>query len=158
MEHNKILLTNGKAAIVDAEDYDRLVGMGNWHYQNGYASKWSAGGSEARKKIAMHRFILCAPMGVDTDHINGNKLDNRKCNLRIATRMQNLQNSTAYKDRAFKGITKANGGKLWMARIKIPFHKQVSLGNFKTPEEAARAYDEAAKKHFGEFARLNFQE
>ncbi len=93
---------------------------------------------------------------MDVDHINGNRLDNRKCNLRLATRSQNLQNSrkrTGCSSR-FKGVNWLGQNKRWRARIKV-FGKEIALGCFISELEAAEAYNKAAKEHFGDFAKLN---
>ena len=83
------------------------------------------------------------------DHINGNVLDNRKCNLRYATHQQNLQNSKPRKGKKYKGTYKVKNGKF------VSYCRCKYLGTFLTEEEAALAYNEAAKNLYGEFARLN---
>jgi hypothetical protein len=89
------------------------------------------------------------------DHINGNTSDNRITNLRVCTMTENQHNRRPDKGRKYKGPT-LNKGK-WRCQIHLPGRPmQTHLGYFPTEEAAARAYDAAAKKHFGEFARLNF--
>ena len=104
----------------------------------------------------MHREILRCLPGVMIDHINGNSLDNRKCNLRAATNSQNMANQPKQKRNLcrFKGICvdKKNGG--WRAQISINGETK-NLGHFLDDESAARAYNDAARKQFGEYARLN---
>jgi len=105
-------------------------------------------------RILFHRLIMNAPEGSDIDHINHNILDNRKCNLRICSTQQNLQNSHKRKDNTsrYKGVCKS--GKKWSATIQIN-GKRKNLGTFESPKFAAIAYNLAAKKYFKEFAYLN---
>ena len=108
------------------------------------------------KHIKAHRIVwlLCKgewPM-VQLDHRDGVKLNNRIENLRLATTSQNKANSAPYEGRAYKGITKQ--GRRWRAAIYWQGNNR-HLGVFDTPEEAAAAYDAAAKEVHGEFARLN---
>lgn len=103
--------------------------------------------------VRLHHLVIgCPPEGLQVDHINGNTLDNRRCNLRFATPSQNCQNKAPALLRKWKGIRQYKCG--WMARIRTP-DGRICLGTFKTDIEAARAYNEAAKRLFGEFARLN---
>jgi hypothetical protein len=117
----------------------------------------------------MHKLVIDARSGEMVDHINGDPLDNRKENLRIVTNQQNSWNSRGAKSfngkptsSRFKGVSrkicKYKGKpryKYWVAKIGVD-GTDVTLGHFKDEEEAAKAYDEAAKKYFGEYARLNF--
>jgi hypothetical protein len=106
----------------------------------------------------MHRLILNPPAGFVTDHINGNRLDNRRINLRIATHRQNCQNQRPKGLHSqYIGVTKIRQGKWerWMAQIRHDGIR-IHLGYFTDEIEAARAYDQAALAHHGEFASLNF--
>ncbi len=98
----------------------------------------------------MHRLIMDCPDGMDVDHINGDGLDNRRENLRIVTRSQNLRNRKTFKNSksGFKGVIFNPVNGKWKAII--------NLGTFDTSEEAAKAYDEAIKKLFGPLAKPNF--
>ncbi len=153
----EIPLTQGKVALVDDEDYERVSQRKWWRWANGYAAAYIDG-----KVIPLHRFILNAKKGDEIDHINTNKLDCRRANLRLCTRSQNVMNTRLRADNTtgFKGISyikKKRGTKKYSAHLKIGT-RRIHLGYFYAPVEAARAYDKAAREHFGEFARLNFPE
>lgn len=103
----------------------------------------------------MHRLILNAPDHVRVDHRNGDGLDNRRDNLRYATTSQNCGNQRVGRNNTsgYKGVTPRPSGK-WRARIMYQRQCQ-HLGEYETKEDAARAYNEAALRLFGPFARLN---
>lgn len=103
-------------------------------------------------KVYIHRIIMKCPKGYVVDHINGNRFDNRKINLRICLQKENMRNRKANAGRKFKGIKRANSG--WQARIGID-GKDIHLGTFPTEIEAAKAYNVAAVKYHKEYARLN---
>ncbi|MBL0320720.1 MAG: HNH endonuclease [Alphaproteobacteria bacterium] len=148
-----IPLTQGKFALVDDEDFKKLNKY-KWHLNNIYAERttWPE-----HKHVYMHRYIMTAKAGQEVDHINGNKLDNRKENLRLASHSQNCKNQAKPKNNTsgYKGVTKNKAGNNWIAQIKTN-GKHLSLGRFENIQDAARAYDNAARKYFGEFAKLNF--
>lgn len=143
-----------RTAIVDAADAERLSafrwwsGGGQWTYP----TRWSP---EEKKRVLMHREIVAAPPHMMVDHINGDAFDNRRENLRVCTNAQNQWNRRLGRSNTtgFKGVSVEHGG----YRAQIRFHqKRLHLGTFGKLEDAARAYDEAAARLFGEFARLNF--
>lgn len=106
--------------------------------------------------LFMHRVITSAQPGMDVDHINGNGLDNRKINLRVCTRSQNLQNKPRRPGTSrFKGVYWNTRDLVWRAYISVN-RSVTSLGQFRDEVEAAKTYDAAALKHFGPQARLNF--
>jgi hypothetical protein len=154
----KIPLTQGKFALVDDEDYGYLI-QWRWQYyltkgsSTGYASR-GVQKDNVRKIIKMHRVILREINDLHIDHINGNGLDNRKSNLRYATRAQNRSNSMSNNKNGFKGVTKKIGrvSKPYCAQIRSN-GKQYNLGYFKTPKEAHEAYKKAAIELHGEFAK-----
>lgn len=107
--------------------------------------------------LKLHRLITKPKSGEQVDHINGNKLDNRRSNLRLCNNSQNQMNQSKKKGvfrSDYKGVCwKKQQGK-WYARIGVNY-KRIHLGYFNTEKEAALAYNAAALKYFGEFARLN---
>lgn len=146
----QIPLTKGKVAIVDDEDYERLSKY-KWHYSGRYARRTIMG----FKKISMHQDILGTYNGV-ADHINGNRLDNRKQNLRVCSHAGNAMNRKVIAKNntsGYKGVRFEY--KKYRASIQYK-GKRIHIGLFETAEEAARAYDKKAKELFGEFARTNF--
>ncbi len=155
----KIKLTQGKFALVDDEDFEWLMKW-KWHFVHGYAMRKKYLGKQNEKyiykDIYMHRLILATPKGLDTDHINNFKLDNRRKNLRIATRRQNLQNRFFSKRKNSNlpmGVGKHHSGK-WRARITVN-GKELSLGSYNTSKEAGIAYNWATLKYFKNFANPN---
>lgn len=153
----KIALTKGFFAWVDDNDFEYL-NQWTWHYSHGYAVRRIRDG-KSKKTIIMHRLILNAPGDFQVDHINGNKLDNRKENLRVCSASQNKSNVDAPSTNTsgYKGVSFHKIAGRWRATIKIN-QKSKHLGHFNDPKDAARAYDLAAIALFGDYARLNFNE
>ena len=120
--------------------------------------KYAKGTNRVEVFTRIHRLLLGATNPkMQVDHINGNKLDNRKENLRLATNQQNQHNVGKRKNNTsgYKGVSWYRKRKKWKAAIKHN-KKSIHLGYYDTPEEASRAYDKAAVEFFGEFAHLNF--
>ena len=160
----RIPVTLGQYAIVDPEDYER-INKYKWNAYRGYSSYYSKrkiynrkNGSE--RTIYMHRYIMNAPEEMVVDHINHNGLDNRKVNLRLATRAENARYARKTKNKFssdYKGVHYIKKVNRW--RTTITFEdKMIYVGQFRDEESAGKAYDRAAKKYFGEFACLNFPE
>ncbi len=155
-----ILLSTGQHTIVDDEDYNSLA---QWRWTNtkrNYVQRVIyPNGKDKGITIFMHRVIMNTPKGMHTDHINGNPLDNRRSNLRICTPSNNLGNRKPGIRRAckttYKGIFFLKEIQKWRAMICVD-GKRTHLGVFVSELDAAVAYDNAARRYFGEFARLNF--
>lgn len=151
----EIELTNGLAAIVDDDNYLRLAKY-SWFCHQGYARRCLYLNGR-QKHLTMHSEIIECPPGFRRDHKNGNRLDNRRENLRVVTSLQNAQNAglSAANTCGLKGVTWHKKNRIYRAQIQIDKKKKM-LGSFKCKFEAALIYDVTAKKHFGKFARLNF--
>ncbi len=150
----EIDLAGRARAIVDDKDYEALS-QHKWCLFNGYAGRYEGG-----RLVLMHRLINGTPKGVTTDHINCNKLDNRRANLRDATSSQNSMNRPTVRCGAkVKGAwfdRSAKGRKKWRSSIEISGVKRY-LGYFLTEEEAAAAYAQAAQDAQGTFAHSSTQ-
>ena len=157
----RIPLTKGQHAIVSDEDYDHLVSIGRWcHSNSGYAVHYWINDNGKHKTLFMHRAIMARMLGhpiasFQVDHINRDRLDNRRKNLRLATRSQNQANKGRQRNNSsgFKGVSWSRGK--YEARIRYN-GKRINLGRFECSEAAANIYDAASRLLYGEFAGLNF--
>ena len=163
-----ISLTKDKVAMLDKIDAD--LSNFNWlanHNITKANENWYAGRRVGNKHEHMHRVILERILGrllyrhEDVDHINNNGLDNRRLNLRVATRSENMQNKRKSgcmngknTTSAYKGVNWHKSSSKWISRIRLNGVRKF-LGYFKNEKEAAMAYNQAAKEFFGEFAQLN---
>ena len=152
------LIVKGREVLIDDEDYERVMYY-TWRINNGYVitnTKIKDNQEKLRFNLKLHRLVLNLKKGdgLIVDHINGNRLDNRKKNLRLVNHIQNARNRKVQKDNAsgYKGVFRS--GKKYRARISVN-NKLYNLGTYSTKEEAAKKYNEAALKYFGEYAKLN---
>lgn len=158
----KIRLTQGKYALVDDEDFEWLNQwkwfadkVGNiWYASRGLYNKEL---HKHTKMLRMHRLIMKDPKGKLIDHLNGNGLNNQKKNLRVCGKSDNAKNCKVNRlnnTSGYKGVSLYKGGPLWHACIRLNY-KSIHLGQFIKKDDAALAYNKAAKKIFGKFAKLN---
>jgi len=151
----EIPLTRGLVAVVDDADFDAVIAAGKWHAtpdKDTFYARRSIRRDGKWRTLRMHTFLTGWSF---VDHANGDGLDNRRSNLRPADASKNAMNKRTYRNNTsgYKGVSRS--GPKWQAYIQMD-GRQIRLGTFDTPQEAARAYDEAALALFGEFARPNF--
>lgn len=151
----------GQFAIVDDEDAERVLANSWCVARNGYVLRGETSaerpsGARRSRTIWLSRFVLGMARDDprDVDHRNGDRLDNRRANLRPATRSQNIANAGPRYGRRYKGVFLDRQSGRWKARITVRY-RPINLGSFGDERDAARAYNDAALIHFGEFARLN---
>jgi len=144
---------DGSVVQIDAADL-HLLSSGKWAV-NDHAGYLYA---HIGKRVYLHRMIVAAPKGAMVDHANGDTLDNRRQNLRLATNSQNQANRLKLqKKHGFRGVCWHRQFRKYQAGIKVN-GKSVHLGLYDSAESAARAYDAAAREHFGEFGYQNFKD
>lgn len=142
-------ITRGLRVLLDEADFVKLAQY-RWCalMRDGvpYAARFVKG-----KALTMHRVIAEPPEGFHVDHINHDTLDNRRCNLRVCTKTENLRNRRSHRGVSkYIGVSRTKQGK-WRTGIQRSY-----VATFETQEEAARAYDAKAREIYGEFANLNF--
>lgn len=159
----EIPLTQGKVALVDDEDYEELS-KHKWYAawrasSRTYYAARPVCGKVRGKMVYMHRELLgLTDRRQRGDHIDHNGLNNQRSNIRACSQSQNLANMRLRKNASgYKGVTFHPFSGLWHAHLQF-MGKPISLKYHRTAEAAARAYDRAARKHFGEFACCNFEE
>jgi hypothetical protein len=151
-EYFQIELTKDKVTRVDEDIWHQYGGL-KWYAHRG-GNKFYAMRSD-RSRLFLHRIIMAAPEGMEVDHVNGDGLDNRRCNLRICTHHQNTMNRSRYSvNPAKKGCYWEEKRKRWHALITYQ-GKPRNIGRYKTLEECHAAYCRTAKELFGEFMRAN---
>ncbi len=156
----EIQLTQGKVIQVSDNRFEYL-NKWNWfaghHRKQWYAERQETINGKKRVHIFMHRVICNTPEGMETDHKDGNGLNNQDENIRICTRKQNSQNQPIplSNTSGYKGVVKS--GNKWEAQIHLYKQRSVYIGVFDNPIDAARAYDKKAIELFGEFANTNFE-
>ena len=157
----EILLTKGQVAIVDDDDFERLKGhkwFAAWcpHTESFYAQRNIPASRHRQRTIIMHREIMSASDGEEVDHRNHDTLDNRRSNLRVCTKQQNMLNRGIQRNNTsgFKGVKRHSQCRRWVATVQLN-HKRKYLGLFRSPIDAAKAYDDAVLSLHGEFAVTN---
>jgi len=149
-----IPLTQGKVALVDPDDYE-AVAQFNW-YADRNGNTWYAATRIAGQKVYLHRFVLQAKAKHIVDHADNNGLNCTKVNLRIVTKGENTIRRGPMGTSGFKGVSYDKSRNKWSAKHCDDVRGTVNLGRYKTPEEAARAYDAWASANLGPLAYLNF--
>lgn len=152
----EIPLTQGMVALVDDEDYEDASRFSWFALANGRVT-YAARHGEGRQTVYMHNSVLGSRAGFQVDHANGNGLDNRRMNLRWATKVEQGRNRQCYRNNVagLKGVQRVQQSNRWRARITFDGRTH-NLGCFDVPEDAARAYDSKAREVFGDFARVNY--
>lgn len=147
----KIPTTQGQYALVDDNMYEKLSKF-NWCLSSGYAVR----GTSKNGHFKMHRIIMKAKPNEETDHIDGNRLNNQLHNLRIVSRTQNQMNRKLQQNNksGYKGVSWCKRSQKWMSQIRINTHTKF-LGYFEDKKKAAIEYNKAAQKYFQEYANLN---
>lgn len=161
----EIPLTRGMVALVDTEDFER-ISKHKWYAANIHGGWYAVTNIRQKEfpfyiRLGMHRLVLnlLPSFSGETDHKDGNTLDNRKLNLRACTHTQNMQNRRKgiNNTSGYKGLWWCNNRKKWRVRIRAS-NVVYNIGTFTCLIKAAVAYDRAAIKYHKEFARLNFPE
>lgn len=155
-----ISLTQGKVAIIDAADFER-INQWKWHavfkkHRDTWCAARTVRNGKKCRTVLMHRVILVAPDGMDVDHRDGDGLNNRRSNIRVATKQQNNFNKAIQRNSSSgrKGVSWNASCSKWHAYISVN-RRKIYLGLFIDKEDAAKAYEDAAKAFAGEFTRTH---
>ncbi len=145
-----VFLSRGRVALIDSADAPEVLKY-KWHWDGAYPAR----NMRSRKKQRLHELLIPEADGV-RDHINRDKLDNRRCNLRVVPQRVNAMNGPRRKNNTsgYHGVDHQGSrpeGQRWRARVG-----KKHIGRYATSEEAARAHDKAALEMFGEHVQLNF--
>jgi hypothetical protein len=158
-----IPLTQGQFVLVDDNDFERVNAF-KWHAayfeaQRSFYAKRAVWRDGKYRTLFLHRFLMGEPQGMEVDHRNGDTLDCRRKNLRVATKAQNRRNQgkNIKNKSGYKGVWWNKRCGAWRAEISIDDIGK-NLGHFASLVDAARAYDRGARLYHGPFARLNFPE
>lgn len=152
----KIVLTRGFVALVDDEDYERAAQYPWFACPRRYTCYARSRLRSSGPMVYLHRFVLQAEQGEQVDHISGDGLDCRRANMRLTDDTGNRINTVyATGTSGYRGVTAMPCG--WQAKVTLR-NKSIYLGVYRTPEDAARAYDVGARLHHGEFAITNFED
>lgn len=150
----KIKLTQGKFALVDDDMFEKLSKY-KWHALKRCNTFYANKRGKNNSKIQMHRVVLNTPDDMETDHKDGNGLNNQRSNLRVCSHSENCRNKKKPKNNTtgYKGLSWCERNKKWLVRICVN-KKRIYLGHFKTKKSAYKAYCEASIKFHGKFARI----
>lgn len=154
-----VLISGKYKMIIDEECYEKIAGYSLHVNSKGYAEVRFTENKKL-KSILIHRVVVSAGKNEIVDHVNGNTLDNRKENLRIVTRNQNMQNCKTYKSSStgFKGVSWHSSAKKYIARIQVNKSRMI-IGYYDDINDAILARKEASKKYHGEYSgRLSFED
>ena len=146
---------DGDRFIIDAEDYDKIKEY-RWKTDLGYVTCSVSKGGGRSRNVRLHRIIMDAPKGMVVDHINHNPLDNRKCNLRLVSKLENAWNAD-HRNRNKSGrvgVSWCESERKWRAQIGVRREK-IQLGSYDEFEDAVKAREAAEKKYHGEFSFVN---
>lgn len=147
----EIELKNGGSTLVDDEDFEELSKSQWLNTHRGYVVRYVG-----KSILRMHRVVMDLSLDDErcVDHINGNRLDNRRSNLRVCTKSENAKNRKVYRTNTsgYRGVSWHKKNKKWQAKIKSN-GKVIYLGEFTVIEDAAEAYRVAANELHGDFVR-----
>lgn len=150
-------------AIIDDNPNDYITKKPWGIQRNGYVTRTiylgKINGKYTNKTEYLHRLVFNPDLGFQVDHIDGNKLNNKLNNLRMCTNQENNRNTKSRKGSTsqYKGVSWDSSNKKWLSQICIGNNKHIRIGRFLCEIDAAKAYDNEARKHFGEFCYLNFK-